>query len=85
MNPGGVDVDFFVSHYWGHNFRSTLSSLEKFAEKRYKEIGKASADEVVFWICLFALDQHRPGEEVRKQGYSKFVQASDLIAPSIQF
>merc|ERR1719316_2457983 len=21
VNPGGVDVDFFVSHYWGHDFR----------------------------------------------------------------
>ena len=69
-------MDVFVSHYWGHDFRSTLSSLEKFAEKRYKEIGKASADEVVFWICLFALDQHRAGEEVREQAFSKFVQRS---------
>ena len=29
-------------------------------------MGKATPDDVTFWICLFALDQHRPSEEVGK-------------------
>merc|ERR1740124_876949 len=30
----------------------------------YRRIGKSSPDEVVFWVCLFALNQHRAKEEV---------------------
>ena len=26
LNPEGVDVDFFVSHWWGHPFEQTLQA-----------------------------------------------------------
>ena len=62
-------MDFFVSHWWGHKFASTLRALENFAEAKFTEIGKKSADDVVFWICLFAINQHDAGNEVRRQAY----------------
>jgi len=64
LNPEGVEVDYFVSHYWGHPLTQTVQSLSNFAESVYKSIGKSSPDEVVFWICLFALNQHQAAEEV---------------------
>lgn len=64
LNPEGLDVDFFVSHYWGHAFSRTVQALTNFAEEVYESISKSSPDEVVFWICLFSLNQHRAAEEV---------------------
>jgi len=64
LNPEGLDVDYFISHWWGHNFRRTVEALIKFAGKEYRKIGKHSPDDVVFWICLYALNQHQAKEEV---------------------
>lgn len=64
MNPKGQKVDVFVSHHWGHDFPSMLRKLESFAFDRHRELGKASPQEVVFWIGLFALDQHNLPEEL---------------------
>ena len=59
-----MEVDFFVSHAWAHPFHRTVESLTNFANDKYKCIRRASDDEVVFWICLFALKQHKATEEV---------------------
>ena len=64
VNPEGVRVDYFVSHWWGHDFKRTVACLSNFANEIYVKIGKKSPDEVVFWICTFALNQHRAKEEV---------------------
>ena len=64
MNPEGKTVDFFVSHFWGHSFERTVMALDNFAKGVYKKIGKDSADDVIFWVCLFALNQHKAAEEV---------------------
>merc|ERR1719161_333040 len=64
LNPKGVDVDYFVSHWWGHPLERTIKALTNFAKAEYKRIGKKSPDEVVVWICLFALNQHKAAEEV---------------------
>jgi len=64
LNPRGVDVDYFVSHFWGHPFEQTMKALTKFSEGVYKNIGKDSPDEIVFWICLFSVNQHQKATEV---------------------
>jgi len=64
INPQGLEVDYFISHYWGHEFERTVTALSNFAEQVYQDIKKDSADDVVFWICLFALNQHQAKDEV---------------------
>jgi len=64
INPQGLEVDYFISHYWGHEFERTVTALSNFAEQVYQDIKKDSADDVVFWICLFALNQHQAEDEV---------------------
>jgi len=64
INPDGLEVDYFVSHYWGHPFERTVLALSNFAEGVYRKIGKKSADDIVFWICLFAINQHQAADEV---------------------
>ena len=38
--------------------------MSNFAEGVYKNIGKSSPDDVVFWICIFSLNEHKVVEEV---------------------
>ena len=64
LNADGMVVDIFVSHFWGHPFERTVSALTNFAATVYEQLGKESADDVVFWICLFALNQHQAAKEV---------------------
>ena len=64
LNPHGLEVDVFVSHFWDHPFARTVQALSCFAETVYKDPGKESPDDVVFWVCLFALNQHQAAEEV---------------------
>jgi len=63
VNPCGRRVDAFVSHFWGHPLSETMASLREWARRTHESLGKEQGD-VVFWICLFALNQHRAGEEV---------------------
>ena len=42
----------------------TVEALSNFAGAVYEESDRSSPDDVVFWICLFALDQHQAAEEV---------------------
>jgi len=56
LNPEGLEVDYFVSHYCGHPFEQIVKALSSFAEGVYKSIGKSNPDEVVFLVCLFALN-----------------------------
>jgi len=64
LNPEGLDVDYFVSHFWGHPFEQTMKALTKFSEGVYEDIGKDNPDDIVFWICLFAVNQHQKAKEV---------------------
>ena len=64
LNPDGLVVDVFVSHWWGHPFEHTVRALSIFADSVYKDLGKESLDDVVFWICMFALNQHQAADEV---------------------
>lgn len=63
-NPMGVRVDYFCSHYWGHDFAETTKILEMWAERTHMEISKDRPELVTFWICIFALNQHCAGQEV---------------------
>eukprot|EP00438_Fugacium_kawagutii_P029278 Skav207056 [mRNA] locus=scaffold709:160053:164150:+ [translate_table: standard] len=67
VNPHGLIVHVFVSHYWGHDFTSTVTALRLWAEQRMTSEKPAlveSMEAMVFWICLFALNQHQKAEEV---------------------
>ena len=63
VNPFGLFVHCFVSHFWGHDFTSTVTALELWADANYNKM-TLEKDALVFWICLFALNQHDVAEEV---------------------
>jgi len=66
VNANGVEIHFFVSHFWGHLFCRTLAALELYVRRvctSDASVGLAPED-VIFWVCLFALNQHNPAEEV---------------------
>ena len=63
VNPWGLWVHCFVSHFWGHDFSSTVTALELWADSNYQKMTSEKLS-VVFWICLFALNQHNVAEEV---------------------
>ena len=63
VNPFGLFVHCFVSHFWGHNFTSTVTALELWADSNYDKL-TSEKEALVYWICLFALNQHDVAEEV---------------------
>ena len=63
VNPFGLFVHCFVSHFWGHDYSSTVMALDLWADANYKKM-TSEKDALVFWICLFALNQHDVAEEV---------------------
>ena len=66
LNPHGLYVHCFVSHFWGHDFHSTVKALEMWAGTKLRALETEDPEAVVFWICLFALNQHNVAEEVGK-------------------
>ena len=64
VNPCGLIVHCFVSHFWGHLFSQTVSALRRWAEMNRERMGTESPKSIVFWICLFALNQHALADEV---------------------
>ena len=63
VNPSGLIVHCFVSHFWGHLFSQTVTALRRWAEMN-AQMRPESPKSVVFWICLFALNQHAVADEV---------------------
>ena len=63
VNPFGLVVHCFVSHFWGHNFASTVTALDLWADANYDKL-TSEKEALVYWICLFALNQHDVAEEV---------------------
>eukprot|EP00435_Cladocopium_sp_Y103_P041805 s2860_g11.t1 len=67
LNPHGLLVHCFVSHFWGKLFSETVTALRLWAEQ-YQRSGAQGAGtcpkSVVFWICLFAVNQHDVAYEV---------------------
>ena len=63
VNPFGLFVHCFVSHFWGHNFTSTVTALDLWADSNYDKM-TSEKEALVYWICLFALNQHDVAEEV---------------------
>ena len=64
VNPHGLIVHCFVSHFWGHLFSQTVTALRRWAEMNSERMDVESPKSVVFWICLFALNQHDVADEV---------------------
>lgn len=75
LNPHGLFVHCFVSHFWGKLFSETVTALRLWAEQYQRSSGTASSTTlstagtacpkaVVFWICLFAVNQHDVADEV---------------------
>eukprot|EP00435_Cladocopium_sp_Y103_P043099 s165_g12.t1 len=65
VNPFGLRVHCFVSHFWGHDFRSTVTALDLWADANYQKM-TSEKQSLVYWICLFALNQHNVAEEVEE-------------------
>ncbi|CAE7237746.1 ANKRD50 [Symbiodinium microadriaticum] len=63
LNPRGLLVHIFVSHFWGHLYSSTLTALRFWATKHFSNFAQ-HPQSAVFWICLFALNQHAVADEV---------------------
>ena len=64
VNPHGLIVHCFVSHFWGHLFSQTVAALRRWAAMNRERMDVQSPKSVVFWICLFALIQHAVADEV---------------------
>ena len=64
VNPHGLIVHCFVSHFWGHLFSQTVTALRRWAEMNSERMDMESPKSMVFWICLFALNQHAVEDEV---------------------
>eukprot|EP00930_Biecheleria_cincta_P017423 TRINITY_DN13866_c0_g1_i1.p1 TRINITY_DN13866_c0_g1~~TRINITY_DN13866_c0_g1_i1.p1 ORF type:complete len:665 (+),score=120.02 TRINITY_DN13866_c0_g1_i1:48-2042(+) len=64
VNPQGAALHIFVSHYWGHIFQRTLLSLRAYAHQSAARLQCADSARMSFWICLFALNQHRLAEQL---------------------
>ena len=64
VNPHGLIVHCFVSHFWGHLFSQTVTALRRWAEMNSQRMGVENPKSVVYWICLFALNQHAVADEV---------------------
>ena len=64
VNAYGLFVHCFVSHYWGHLFSKTMRALRTWAEENYLKVHTEQPQSIMFWICLFALNQHVAAEEV---------------------
>ena len=64
VNLHGLIVHCFVSHFWGHLFSQTVTALRRWAEMNCERIGAESSKSMVYWICLFALNQHAVADEV---------------------
>ena len=64
VNPYGLIVHCFVSHFWGHLFSQTVTALRRWAEMNSERMDVESPKSMVFWICLFALNQHDVADEV---------------------
>ena len=64
VNPHGLIVHCFVSHFWGHLFSQTVTALRRWAEMNSERMDVESPKSMVFWICLFALNQHDVADEV---------------------
>ena len=62
VNPNGLIVHCFVSHFWGHDFKETVRALDFWADTHCQKM--TLKESLVFWICLFALNQHKKAEEV---------------------
>ena len=63
VNPVGLFVHCFVSHFWGHNWTSTVTALDLWADANNDKL-TSEKKALVYWICLFALNQHDVAEEV---------------------
>lgn len=64
MNSEGLAVDYFVSHFWGHPFEDTCAALRLWSSQVYWQIARPQPGGMVYWLCILALNQHRPGDEV---------------------
>ncbi|CAK9041932.1 unnamed protein product [Durusdinium trenchii] len=64
VNPHGLYVHCFVSHFWGNLFKSTVKALGLWAKANFERMQAGQAESLVFWICLFALNQHDVTEEL---------------------
>eukprot|EP00434_Breviolum_minutum_P025495 symbB.v1.2.022527.t1/scaffold1944.1/size145740/4 len=71
----GIQCDYFVSHSWSHPFPGSVGTLKRFATSHRDE-------DTTFWICLFALNQHKLSEELGSCDVTKMPFAYGLAKAS---
>eukprot|EP00449_Zooxanthella_nutricula_P048544 CAMPEP_0198612860 /NCGR_PEP_ID=MMETSP1462-20131121/158106_1 /TAXON_ID=1333877 /ORGANISM="Brandtodinium nutriculum, Strain RCC3387" /LENGTH=366 /DNA_ID=CAMNT_0044344661 /DNA_START=80 /DNA_END=1177 /DNA_ORIENTATION=+ len=54
LNPGGLQVDFFVSHDWNEEYAEFVQSTLRHA----MFTAKSDWEKIVYWICTKANNQH---------------------------
>eukprot|EP00927_Polykrikos_kofoidii_P028408 TRINITY_DN24817_c0_g1_i1.p1 TRINITY_DN24817_c0_g1~~TRINITY_DN24817_c0_g1_i1.p1 ORF type:complete len:702 (-),score=86.59 TRINITY_DN24817_c0_g1_i1:141-2093(-) len=63
LNPRGMTIQIFISHYWGHEFRRTVDALTNYISRHVAD-GDTRPDQITVWVCAFALNQHNIEDEL---------------------
>lgn len=72
VNPGGLQVDYFISHHWAEDFGEFVQSVLRHAIIAAVELGQnVKWKDVVYWCCAFANNQHQIelGETLQKSPF----------------
>mmetsp|Transcript_68637 Transcript_68637/g.173538 ORF Transcript_68637/g.173538 Transcript_68637/m.173538 type:complete len:807 (+) Transcript_68637:2-2422(+) len=60
---GPANVEWFVSHFWGHAFSHTCLALKKHARSVVHSTARSWGD-VAYWVCTFSINQYKIPEEL---------------------
>jgi len=60
---GPVEVEWFVSHFWGHAYSQTCLALQRHAQSAVRGTAQRWTD-VAYWVCTFSINQYRIPEEL---------------------
>lgn len=60
---GPLQVDWYISHWWGGSFHDTVASLQKHAKSVAKQ-AEGEAEATAYWICTFSNNQWALHEEL---------------------
>lgn len=81
---GGGKPHFFVSHFWGGSFLNFVKSLD-FHKRNHEWASKHSDEDVRYWVCTFANNQHRASEELgdkpQDSPFAKAIVMSQEVVP----
>jgi len=65
---GPLQVEWFVSHFWGHPFNQTCTALRKHAEAMSRH---DDWKQTAYWVCTFSNSQHNIPTELGEGQWKK--------------